>query len=136
MEEEIFGPIWPVMTYGDLSEAIAIINRRPKALSFYVQSKSRKTIDRLKRETSSGGLLVNEYLLGGGTPTVPFGGVNNSGIGKSFGYHGFVEFSNERGGGGGGGGAVMERNWFDLSIAYPPYTDGVKKLIRRIYSWL
>ncbi|NJC27938.1 aldehyde dehydrogenase family protein [Neolewinella antarctica] len=128
MQEEIFGPLWPVMTYRDLDEAVQIINRQPKALSFYIQTKNRKTIEKLKRETSSGGLLVNEYLLGGGAPNVPFGGVNNSGIGKSFGYHGFVEFSNER--------AVMERKFFDLSVGYPPYTDGVLKVMRRIYKWL
>ncbi|MFT5997873.1 MAG: aldehyde dehydrogenase (NAD+) [Neolewinella sp.] len=79
-------------------------------------------------ETSSGGALINEYLLGGGSASVPFGGVNNSGLGKSFGYHGFVEFSNER--------PVMERKSLDLSIAYPPYTNKVKKLVRKIYRWL
>ena len=128
MQEEIFGPLWPALPYRDLGEAIAIINRRPKPLSFYIQSNDRKTIDRLKRSTSSGGILVNEYLLGGGSPTVPFGGVNNSGIGKSFGYHGFVEFSNER--------AVMERKLFDLSIGYPPYTDRVTEIFRRLYKWM
>ena len=59
---------------------------------------------------------------------MPFGGVNNSGIGKSFGLHGFVQFSNER--------PVMERRFLDLSVAYPPYTDKVLKLVRRIYQWL
>ena len=128
MTEEIFGPLWPVVTYQTLDEAVAIINRRPKALSFYVQTNRQATVRKLLAETSSGGLLVNEYLIGGGTPNVPFGGVNNSGIGKSFGYHGFVEFSNER--------PVMHRRFLDLSVAYPPYTDRVTKLMRRIYKWL
>ena len=128
LHEEIFGPLWPVISYGRLSEAIKFINARPKPLSFYVQSNNRSTINELKRRTSSGGLLVNEYLLGGGTAQVPFGGVNNSGIGKSFGYHGFVEFSNER--------AVMERKWFDLSVAYPPYTDFIREGLRRLYRWM
>lgn len=128
MREEIFGPLWPVMTYKNLDEAVEIINRRPKALAFYIQSDKRKTIRKLLAETSSGGALVNEYLLGGGSASVPFGGVNNSGIGKSFGYHGFIEFSNERG--------VMERRLLDLSTAYPPYTEKVKALVRKIYRWL
>ncbi len=128
MQEEIFGPLWPVMTYKNLDHAVEIINRRPKALAFYIQSDRRSTVKKLLAETSSGGALVNEYLLGGGSASVPFGGVNNSGIGKSFGYHGFVEFSNER--------PVMERRFLDLSIAYPPYTDKVKQLIRKIYRWL
>lgn len=128
MQEEIFGPLWPVMTYNKLEEALAIINRRPKALSFYIQSNRRATIKRLLAETSSGGALVNEYLLGGGSASVPFGGVNNSGIGKSFGYHGFIEFTNER--------PVMERRFLDLSMAYPPYNEKVKGLVKRIYRWL
>lgn len=128
LHEEIFGPLWPVMSYSQLDEAIQFINARPKALSFYIQSNNRTTINELKRRTSSGGLLVNEYLLGGGTAQVPFGGVNNSGIGKSFGYHGFVEFSNER--------ALMERKWFDLSVAYPPYTDFIREGLRRVYRWM
>lgn len=128
MQEEIFGPLWPVMTYRTLDEAIAIINRRPKALAFYIQSDNRKTIKKLLAATSSGGAVVNEYLLGGGSASVPFGGVNNSGIGKSFGYHGFIEFSNER--------PVMERRFLDLSVAYPPYTDKVVGLVRRIFRWL
>lgn len=128
MQEEIFGPVWPVLTYKTLEEAIAIINRQPKALAFYIQSNNRSTIKKLLAETSSGGALINEYLLGGGSASVPFGGVNNSGIGKSFGLHGFVEFSNER--------PVMHRRFLDLSVAYPPYTDKVVKLVRRIYRWL
>lgn len=128
MQEEIFGPVWPVMTYKNLDEAIQIINRQPKALAFYIQSDRRKTIRRLLAGTSSGGALVNEYLLGGGSASVPFGGVNNSGIGKSFGYHGFIEFTNER--------PVMERRFLDLSMAYPPYSDKVVGLVRKIYGWL
>lgn len=128
MKEEIFGPVWPVMAYRNLDQAIKIINRQPKALAFYIQSDRRKTIGRLLAGTSSGGALVNEYLLGGGSASVPFGGVNNSGIGKSFGYHGFIEFTNER--------PVMERRFLDLSMAYPPYTDKVRGLVRKIYKWL
>ncbi|MFK8161971.1 MAG: aldehyde dehydrogenase family protein [Lewinella sp.] len=128
MQEEIFGPVWPVMTYKTLDEAIAIINRRPKALAFYIQSNNRKNIKKILAKTSSGGALINEYLLGGGSPSVPFGGVNNSGIGKSFGHHGFIEFSNER--------PVMERKFLGLSLAYPPYTNKVKSLVQKIYRWL
>ena len=128
MQEEIFGPVWPVMTYRNTDHAVEIINRRPKPLAFYVQSNNRKTTNKLLAGTSSGGAMVNEYLLGGGTPSVPFGGVNNSGIGKSFGYHGFLEFTNER--------PVMERRFLDLSFVYPPYTEKVRGLARRIYRWL
>ena len=60
-------------------------------------------------------------------PALPFGGVNNSGIGRSYGHHGWLKFTNER--------AVMERRFFDLSMAYPPYTDKVRQLVERIYKW-
>lgn len=128
MQEEIFGPVWPVMTYKNIDHALEIINRQPKALAFYIQSDNRTTIRKLLAGTSSGGAMVNDYLLGGGSPSVPFGGVNNSGIGKSFGYHGFIEFTNER--------PVMERRFLDRSVAYPPYTEKVKGLVRKIYKWL
>ena len=128
MKEEIFGPLLPVLTYRTLDEAIEIINRRPNALSFYIQSNNRKTIRTLLDRTNSGGALVNEYLLGGGAAHLPFGGAGHSGIGKSFGHHGFVEFSNER--------AVLERKFLDLSFVYPPYTEGVTGLMRRVFRWL
>lgn len=128
MQEEIFGPLFPVLTYRSLDEAVAIIQQQPKPLAFYIQSDQRQTIRHLLAATSAGGTLVNEYLLGGGIPAVPFGGVNNSGIGKSFGYHGFVEFTNER--------SVMERRFLSLSVAYPPYTARVRRIIDRIYRWL
>ncbi|MCP9237407.1 aldehyde dehydrogenase family protein [Lewinella sp. JB7] len=127
LQEEIFGPILPILTFNNLNEALAEIRRHPKPLAFYIQANNRRTVKRLLAETSAGGTLVNEFLLGSANPALPFGGVNNSGIGKSFGFHGWVDFSNER--------AVLERKFFDLSAAYPPYTDKVKQLINRIYRW-
>ena len=128
MEEEIFGPLLPVLTYRTLNEAIAIINRRPKALALYAQTNEQQTVCRLLAGTSSGSAMVNEYILVAGNPALPFGGVNNSGIGKGGGYHGFVEFTNER--------AVMERKFLDLAMVYPPYTDRVKMIVNKIYRWL
>ncbi|MBC6994950.1 aldehyde dehydrogenase family protein [Neolewinella lacunae] len=128
MQEEIFGPLLPVITYQRPEEALEIINRQEKALAFYVQSHSRSTVKTLLAGSSSGGAVINDYLIGGGSPVVPFGGVNNSGIGKSFGHRGFIEFTNER--------PVVERRFLDLSMAYPPYTDKVVGLARRIFTWI
>ena len=127
MQEEIFGPILPVMTYNNLTEVVAFVNRLPKPLAFYIQANNRRIVKRLLAETSAGGTLVNDFFLGNANPALPFGGVNNSGIGKSYGFHGFRDFSNER--------SVVERKFLDLSSVYPPYTDRVKSLVRRIYRW-
>jgi aldehyde dehydrogenase (NAD+) len=127
MQEEIFGPLLPVLDFNNLNEALSIVNGLPKPLAFYIQTHDRATIKRLLADTSAGGTLINEFLIGPANPALPFGGVNNSGIGKSYGHHGFLEFTNERG--------VMERRFFDLSVAYPPYTDRVKNIVRRIFRW-
>ncbi|PPK87174.1 aldehyde dehydrogenase (NAD+) [Neolewinella xylanilytica] len=127
MREEIFGPILPVMTFNNLTEVVAFVNRLPKPLAFYIQAKNRRIVKRLLAETSAGGTLVNEFFLSNANPALPFGGINNSGIGKSYGYHGFLDFTNQR--------AVVERKFLDLSSVYPPYTDKVKSLVRRIYRW-
>ncbi len=127
MQEEIFGPLLPVLDYANLNEALSVINGLPKPLAFYIQTEDRSVIKRLLAETSAGGTLVNEFLLGTANPALPFGGVGNSGIGRSYGRHGWLEFTNER--------AVMERRFFDLSMAYPPYTDKVRQLVERIYKW-
>ena len=127
MQEEIFGPLLPVLDYANLNEALSVINGLPKPLAFYIQTHERAVIKRLLAETSAGGTLVNEFLLGTANPALPFGGVGNSGIGRSYGHHGWLEFTNER--------AVMERRFFDLSMAYPPYTDKVRSLVERIYKW-
>ena len=127
MQEEIFGPIIPVLTYRTLEEALRVIHSFPKPLAFYIQANNRKIVKRLLRETSAGGTLVNEFFLGNANPALPFGGVNNSGIGKSFGFHGWVDFCNER--------SVLERRFLDLSSVYPPYTEKVRALVNKIYRW-
>lgn len=127
MEEEIFGPILPVLTYRGQEEIPAIINSRPKPLSMYIASKRKDLIRYLQRETSSGGMVINDYLLGFGNPNLPVGGVNNSGIGKSMGFRGFTEFSNEKG--------VIKRYWDTLHFLYPPYTRTVDKMLKILKRW-
>ncbi|MCB0630058.1 MAG: aldehyde dehydrogenase family protein [Saprospiraceae bacterium] len=127
MKEEIFGPILPILTYRDQEEIPAIINRHPQPLSMYVASKRRSLIHYLKQETSAGGMVINDYLLGFGNPNLPFGGVNNSGIGKSMGFRGFTEFSNEKG--------VISRYWDTLHFLYPPYTETVNKMLKILKKW-
>ena len=115
MEEEIFGPILPLIPYQNLDEAIRIINSKEKALALYIFSKSRRNIQKVKKETSSGMLTINDTVIQFGHPDLPIGGVNNSGIGKAHGYHGFLAFSNRK--------AVLKQR-VGLTMAktiYPPF---------------
>ena len=96
MHEEIFGPVLPVVTYKDLNEAMSIVNSKEKPLSLYVFSSNTKNQNFVLNNSSAGGTCINDNLVHITNPYLPFGGVNNSGIGKSTGHFGFKEFSNER----------------------------------------
>jgi aldehyde dehydrogenase (NAD+) len=96
MNEEIFGPILPVLTYRGLDDALAIINDKPKALALYIFSTQSKIQRRILRETSSGAVCINDAGIHFLHHNLPFGGVNNSGLGKSHGHYGFLAFSHEK----------------------------------------
>lgn len=128
MQEEIFGPILPMITYREEHEIYALISRLPKPLTSYVHSRNRAFIDRFLQKTTAGGAVINDYLLGFGNPYLPFGGVNNSGIGKSLGYRGFTEFSNEKG--------VIRRWLGNFYFMFPPYNAFKAKLAHFLLSRL
>ncbi len=96
LQEEIFGPVLPVMTYDDLDEAIEYIERRDKPLALYVYSPDQNNIDRILKRTSSGGVTVNGVFSHYLENNLPFGGVNGSGMGSYHGHFGFKAFSHER----------------------------------------
>jgi aldehyde dehydrogenase (NAD+) len=96
LQEEIFGPVLPVMTYDDLEEAIEYIERRDKPLALYVYSPNQDNIDRILKRTSSGGVTVNGVFSHYLENNLPFGGVNGSGMGSYHGHFGFKAFSHER----------------------------------------
>ncbi|HEY5746752.1 MAG TPA: aldehyde dehydrogenase family protein [Chryseolinea sp.] len=123
MEEEIFGPVLPVLAYDSIDEALAIVNGKQKPLALYVFVNDKITETRVLDETSSGGACVNDCGVHFMHPDLPFGGVNNSGIGKSHGHAGFLAFSNEK--------AVLKqrRGLTTANTFYPPYTAGVRKLM-------
>lgn len=129
MEEEIFGPILPIMTFDNLQDAINIINEKPKPLALYVFSKDQKTIDRVLSETTSGGACINDTVIHFSQSNLPFGGVNASGMGRTHGFFGFKTFSNEK--------AVIKHHRFTiLKLMYPPYTNRVKKLVKAVLKYL
>jgi len=125
-QEEIFGPILPIFTYSKLEEVIETVNNTEKPLALYVFSKSRKNQNYILSNTSSGTTAINETTLQFAQTHLPFGGVNNSGIGKAHGEFGFHEFSNLK--------SVLKQRvgLTTLKFIYPPYTNFKKKLIRFI----
>ncbi len=97
MEEEIFGPLLPIIGYRDINEVIDRINQGQKPLALYVYSRNNANIDKVLTDTVSGGACVNHALMQFLHGNLPFGGINNSGIGNAHGHYGFKTFSHERG---------------------------------------
>ncbi len=124
LQEEIFGPILPMISFKSIEEVPKIINQQAKPLAFYIMSKRKKNIEYLLNHSSAGGTGINELMISTINPHLPFGGVNNSGIGKSNGKFSFIEFSNERG--------VLKRKFADFKMLYPPISDKIAKLIVRL----
>jgi aldehyde dehydrogenase (NAD+) len=96
MQEEIFGPIVPVMTYKNLDEVVAYIERHDKPLALYIYSDNQANIDKVLKGTSSGGVTINGFFSHYLESQLPFGGVNQSGMGSYHGFFGFKTFSHER----------------------------------------
>lgn len=96
MQEEIFAPVVPVMTYQDLDEVIHYIAERPKPLALYIYSNTPANVDRILKRTSSGGVTINGFFSHYLENQLPFGGVNSSGMGSYHGVFGFKAFSHER----------------------------------------
>jgi aldehyde dehydrogenase (NAD+) len=128
-QEEIFGPILPILTYSHLNDALALIHSQPKPLALYFFGKDEGRAKRVMAETSSGNLVINDCVLHFLHSELPFGGVNNSGIGKAHGKYGFLAFSNEKG-------VLKQRIGFNnVSLLRPPYGMRVKKLIATMMKW-
>lgn len=122
MQEEIFGPILPVLGYDDLDDAISYINSKPKPLALYIYSRDQGAIGEVLARTSAGDTCVNHNLIHFLHQNLPFGGVNHSGIGKGHGHAGFIAFSHER--------SVLREHLSIIHWLYPPYTRTVQWLIR------
>ena len=122
MEEEIFGPLLPVITFSNIEEVIDVVNSKPKPLALYIYSTDKRNIDKVLCETSAGDTCVNQTMMHFLHHNLPFGGVNNSGIGKSGGDWGFNAFTHER--------SVLNDKFSSTSMLHPPYTPKVRKLIK------
>lgn len=130
MEEEIFGPILPIISFNLISEAISFINRKPKPLALYYFGEENETSEKVIQETSSGNAVLNDCVLHYLHPNLPFGGVNHSGIGKAHGYFGYLAFSNEKG-------VLKQRVGFNNStMLKPPYDGKTQRIISTLIKWL
>lgn len=128
-QEEIFGPILPILTYSDLDQAIEYINSKPKPLALYMFSQEKEETNLVLEETSSGNVVINDCVLHFMHQDLPFGGVNTSGIGKSHGYYGFLAFSNEKG-------VLKQRVGFtNATLLRPPYGAKTKQIINSLIKW-
>ena len=125
MQEEIFGPLLPILTVKDVDAAIRFVNARPKPLALYMFSGDRTNQNKVLSRTSSGGVCVNDTINHFVVPGLPFGGVGTSGMGAYHGKHSFDVFSHHKG--------VLEKPTFiDPALRYPPYNDTKKKWTKRL----
>ena len=114
MDDEIFGPVLPILTYKDETEIYSLIRSKPKPLALYIFSSNKKRIEKILQSTSSGGAVVNGALIHYLNHNLPFGGIGNSGMGSYHGHYGFKTFSHER--------AVLKQGFVDMvHTLYPPY---------------
>lgn len=123
MQDEIFGPVLPVVPYDDVSEALAYINARPRPLALYYFDRSRRRAEDVLEKTWSGGVTINDVLLHISQESLPFGGIGPSGMGAYHGYRGYLEFSHEK--------AVFQQARFNtIGLFAPPYGRLVDRLLR------
>lgn len=126
MQEEIFGPILPVMTYRSLGEVIDKVNQTDRPLALYYFGTDKDELGQLERGTTSGGICVNDVIMHCAQENLPFGGIGPSGMGAYHGLDGFLEFSHRK--------SVYHQIKLDLGplkTLRPPYGNHVRKLIRQ-----
>lgn len=128
LKDEIFGPILPLKTFKKIEEVIDYINAGEKPLALYLFSKKPAIIKQVLRNTRAGSTAINHSVVQYSNHHLPFGGSNNSGIGKAHGYYGFQEFSNQRS-------VVKQFSFSAVEMLMPPYTPFKKKLSEWTTKW-
>ena len=129
MQEEVFGPILPVIEYNKIEEAIQFINERSKPLALYVFSKNDELVKQVLTQTSSGGSCVNDTVMHIANSQLRFGGVGDSGVGGYHGHFSFDTFSHKKS-------VFTKSNLLDIPLKYPPYKGETKfKLVRWMMEW-
>ena len=125
MQEEIFGPVLPVVPYGTLDQAIEYVNARPHPLAFYYFDNDGARVQQVLEKTLAGGVTVNDCIFHVGQCTLPFGGVGPSGMGRYHGFDGFETFSKRKG-------VFLQSRWTPLSLLRPPYGATARRMLKFI----
>ncbi|MNI29516.1 Coniferyl aldehyde dehydrogenase [compost metagenome] len=126
MQDEIFGPLLPIVPYTDLDEAFAYINQRPRPLALYYFGYDKREQNRVLHETHSGGVCLNDTLLHVAQDDMPFGGIGASGMGHYHGHEGFLTFSKAKG-------VLIKQRFNAAKLVYPPYGKSIQKLIQKLF---
>lgn len=126
MQDEIFGPVLPIIEYENIDELIDVINSKNQPLATYLFTKNNDLINKISQKIKTGGLVVNDLLVQLVSNNLPFGGVGSSGNGRSHGFEGFKQFSNII--------SCYHRKRFALSLTEHPYTDFKEKIFRKIFK--
>ena len=125
MQDEIFGPILPVLTFKNFNEALLTICEKDKPLAAYLFTKNSEEKEQFKSKISFGGGCINDVIMHLGNDHLPFGGVGNSGMGNYHGKFGFDTFSHQK--------AILDRaTWGEPDLKYPPYTEKKLNLIKKL----
>ena len=128
MQEEIFGPILPIIVYSSLEDAISKVKAQAKPLSCYVFTNDSSVKKRILNEISFGGGAVNDAVMHITNPNLPFGGVGNSGIGSYHGEAGFKTFSHYK--------SILDKpTWIEFPIKYSPYSATKLKWLKRMFTF-
>lgn len=126
MQDEIFGPLLPIVPYRGIDEAFAYINRRPRPLALYYFGYNKREQDRVLHETHSGGVCLNDTLLQVAQDDLPFGGIGPSGMGHYHGREGFLTFSKAKG-------VLVKQRLNAAKLIYPPYGKSIQTLIQKLF---
>jgi aldehyde dehydrogenase (NAD+) len=125
MQEEIFGPVLPVITVDEMHHAIKFVADRPRPLALYLFTRSKALEEAVLGRLTAGSICINDAVIFMVSPELPFGGIGNSGMGRYSGWYGFETFSHMK--------PVMRRSFrLDMPLRYPPYSDRKEKLLRLV----
>ena len=128
MQDEIFGPILPVVPFKNKEDVTELLNSFPSPLALYIMSNNKDNTKYFLDHTVAGGTCINELMLTSVNPHLPFGGVNNSGVGKTGGKHSFMDFSNQRG--------VIKRKYGNsIKLIYPPFNKQIFKYFQKVIKF-
>ena len=126
MQEEIFGPLLPIVTYKTIDEAIRYINNHPRPLALYYFGYDKDEQQHVLQNTISGGAAINDMIIQVAQSSLPFGGSGASGMGRYHGHEGFLELSHHRG-------VVMKGKINNIRWVLPPYGRAIHKLVKKLF---